>query len=133
MKVRSGIDSVHIPRIEKLLAGHGDAFVKRTFTERENEYADSLSSEKRRAEVYAGRFAAKEAASKAIGTGILTEGIALTDFEIITDEAGAPEIIFHGKAKERAQELHVTSASVSITHEKDYAAAVCVLLCDEEV
>lgn len=133
MKVRSGIDSVHIPRIEKLLEKSGDSFIDRTYTEAEEAYALSFKSERRRAEVYAGRFAAKEAASKALGTGILTEGIALTDFEIITDEAGAPDIVFHGKAKERAQELHVTSSSVSITHEKDYAAAVCVLLCDEEV
>ena len=92
MKVRSGIDSVHIPRIEKLLEKSGDSFIDRTYTEAEE-----------------------------------------ADFEIITDGAGAPEIVFHGKAKERAQELHVTSSSVSITHEKDYAAAVCVLLCDEEV
>ena len=88
----------------------------------------SVNSDRRRAEIYAGRFAAKEAASKALGTGILTEGIALTDFEIVTDESGAPEIVFHGKAKEKADALGVTAASVSITHEKDYAAAVCVLL-----
>ena len=126
MNVRSGIDAVYISRVEKLIVK--DGFIKRTYTEAEQEYAASVTSDRRRAEIYAGRFAAKEAASKALGTGILTEGIALTDFEIVTGESGAPEIVFHGKAQEKADALGVASASVSITHEKDYAAAVCVLL-----
>ena len=133
MKVRSGIDAVHIPRIVKSLDKLGDAFIDRCFTDAEKEYAFSHTSKARQAEIFAGRFAAKEAASKALGTGILTESIALTDFEILSDSAGAPVLTFHGKAKERAEELGVSSSSVSITHEKDYAAAICVLLCDEEV
>ncbi len=126
MNVLSGIDAVYISRVEKLV--DKDGFIKRTYTEKEQEYASSAGSDRRRAEIYAGRFAAKEAASKALGTGILSEGIALTDLEIAVSESGAPELVFHGKALEKAAALGVTSASVSITHEKDYAAAVCVLL-----
>ena len=133
MKVRSGIDSVYIPRITKNIERLGDAFLDRCFTGSEREYADSHKNEGRRAEIYAGRFAAKEAVSKALGTGILTEGIGLTDIEIITEEHGAPALLLHGRAKKEADRIKVTSASVSITHEKDYAAAICVLLTDEEV
>ena len=133
MKVRSGIDSVYIPRITKNIERLGDAFLDRCFTGSERGYADSHKNENRRAEIYAGRFAAKEAVSKALGTGILTEGIGLTDIEIITDEHGAPALLLHGRAKKEAERIKVTSASVSITHEKDYAAAICVLLTDEEV
>ena len=133
MKVRSGIDAVHIPRIVRNLEKLGDAFIDRCYTKAEQDYAGSHKNEARRAEIYAGRFAAKEAASKALGSGVLTDSIALTDIEIITDEKGAPALVFHGRAKEIASQIKVTSASVSITHEKDYAAAVCVLLTDEEV
>lgn len=130
MKVRSGIDSVYISRIEKLVAKSGESFIDRTYTEAEKAYALSFKSEHRRAEIYAGRFAAKEAASKAIGTGILSEGVALTDIEVVTDDSGAPDIVFHGRALQKVQELRVISASISITHEEGYAAAVCVLLCE---
>lgn len=130
MKVRSGIDSVFIDRIVKLLAKSGDSFIDRTYTEAEKAYAKSFKSERRRAEIYAGRFAAKEAASKAIGTGILSEGVALTDLEVVIDDSGAPDIVFHGKALEVVKQMNVTSASISITHEEGYAAAVCVLLCE---
>lgn len=133
MKVRSGIDTVHIPRIVKSISRLGDAFLDRCFTAAEKEYALSFKAEARRAEIYAGRFAAKEAFAKAVGTGILTDSLALTDVEILTDANGSPKLVLHGKAQKLAEELKVSSASVSITHEKDYAAAVCVLLTDEEV
>ena len=133
MKVLSGIDAVHIPRISAQLVKRGTAFIDKCYTEGEKEYALSHKAEGRRAEIFAGRFAAKEAVAKALGTGIMAEGIAMTDIEITADAKGAPLLTLHGKAKEKAQELGVTSSSVSITHEKDYAAAICVLLIDEEV
>lgn len=133
MKVRSGIDTVHIPRIEQILTRESTLFLDRCFTKAEREYADSHKSERRINEIYAGRFAAKEAVSKAIGTGILTEGIALSDIEITADDHGAPVLTLHGEALKKAEDLKVISSSVSITHEKDYATAICVLLTDEEV
>lgn len=133
MKVRSGIDTVHIPRIEREIERHGEAFVNRCYTDAEKEYVFSHKSVKRQAEILAGRFAAKEAVSKALGTGILAEGISLTEMEIVSDSKGAPELVLYGRARSVSESLNVISASVSITHENEYAAAVCVLLCDEEI
>ena len=132
MKVRSGIDAVYIPRIVKSLERSGEAFIDRCCSAREKEYALSHKSEGRQAEIVAGRFAAKEAVAKALGTGILTDKLALTEIEVLPDETGAPVLTVSGKAEETFRKLGVISSSVSITHEKDYAAAVCVLLCDEE-
>ena len=133
MKVRSGVDIVYIPRIVRSLERSGEPFIDRCCTAPEKEYALSHKSPERQAEIIAGRFAAKEAVSKALGTGILTEKLAMTDVEVLPDESGAPQVTFKGKAAELVKELKVVSASVSITHEKDYATAFCVLLTDEEV
>ncbi len=133
MRVRSGIDTVFIPRIEKILTKQSTLFLDRTYTRAERVYAQSHDSKTRVNEIYAGRFAAKEAVAKALGTGIMTQGIALSDIEITCGEGGAPELTLHGEALKKAQEIKVISSSVSITHEKDYATAVCVLLTDEEV
>ena len=133
MKVRSGIDTVYIPRIVSSLQRSGEAFIDRCCTQREKDYALSHKSEARQDEIIAGRFAAKEAVAKALGTGILTDKLAMTDVEVLPDETGAPQVSFYGKARELTEALHVVSSSVSITHEKDYATAICVLLTDEEV
>lgn len=133
MKVRSGVDTVYIPRIAGSLTKSGEAFIDRCCTKAEKEYVLSFKAEDRRAEAVAGRFAAKEAVSKSFGTGILTEKFALTDVEVLPDGNGAPQLTFTGTAARLAEDLKVISASVSITHEKDYATAFCVLLCDEEV
>ena len=132
MNVRCGTDLVYIPRIAESIGRSPDAFLKKCYTEAERGYALSFNSDSRRNEVLAGRFAAKEAVSKALGTGILTGGISLLDMEILPADNGVPEVTLHGKAKEAADRLGVVSVSVSITHEKDYAQAFCVLLCDEE-
>ncbi len=133
MKVRSGIDTVYIPRIVSSLDRSGEAFIDRCCTLREKEYAYSHKSKDRQAEIIAGRFAAKEAVAKALGTGILTDKLALTDVEILPGEDGAPQVSFFGKAAKLIKDLHVVTSSVSITHEKDYATAICVLLTDEEI
>ncbi len=131
MRVLSGIDTVYIPRIEKALYG-SSSFTSKCFTQGEIELASSFKSEKRKAEFYAGRYAAKEAASKAIGTGIMTEGIGLHDFEVLPDEKGAPILHLHGKALEVARSREVFSMSISITHEEGYASAYAVMLSNEE-
>jgi phosphopantethiene--protein transferase domain len=133
MRVRSGIDTVHIPRISKILTKQSTLFLDRTYTKAERDYADSHDSQYRVTEIYAGRFAAKEAVSKALGTGVMTQGIGFSDIEITCGEGGALSLTLHGEALKKAQEIKVISSSVSITHEKDYATALCVLLTDEEV
>ena len=131
MKVRTGIDMVYIPRIAKYSDSDNRAFLDKCFTLEERKYCDRLSP-KLKAESYAARFAAKEAAAKALGTGICTEGIGFLSFEIIKDEAGAPKLSFKDKALEKARELGVISVSLSITHEDNYAVAACTLLTNEE-
>ncbi len=133
MRVRSGIDMVSVDRIRKNVANEDGAFMRKCYTEGEiSRINTSSSSIAKRAESFAACFAAKEAASKALGTGIMTKGIGLTDFEVVKDNAGAPSIRFLGEARETAERLKVISSSLSLTHEKGYAAAVCVLLTDEE-
>jgi holo-[acyl-carrier protein] synthase len=78
----------------------------------------------------AGRFAAKEAAMKALGTG--WRGVAFREIEIGREASGKPRIRFHGRARERARELGVLAAEVSITHTGSIAAAVVVLLTQGE-
>lgn len=131
MKVRSGIDMCGIARIGKLLDEGRETFFEKCFTPYENETVRARSA-KRQPESYAARYAAKEAAAKALGTGICTDGIGFHDFEVRTDASGAPVMVFLGKALEKSRSMGVISVSLSLTHEKDYAAAVCTLLTDEE-
>ena len=132
MKVRTGIDLCEISRMMRYADDPDNAFIVRCFTDKEREYVESIQSSKRRAESYAARYAAKEAAAKALGTGICTKGIGFTDIEIIKDELGAPAIVFAGAALDRAKQIQVLSSAISITHEKDYAAAAVTLLTDEK-
>ena len=69
---------------------------------------------------------------KALGTGIMSEGIGLTDIEVETDKKGAPYLVLSGKAKEKADELGVFSISVSLTHDGGMAAAYCCMLAERK-
>jgi holo-[acyl-carrier protein] synthase len=118
-----GIDATDIPRITATIARYGDRFIRRIFTETEIAYCN------RRREPaihFAGRFAAKEAAMKALGLG--WRGLAFRDIEVGRDARGKPLLAFHGAARRRAEALRVRAAEVSITHGRDIAAAVVVLL-----
>lgn len=115
-----GIDSVLIERIRAV----SPRLFSRICTPGEQEYCESFGEG--RFERYAGRFAAKEAISKALGTGI-AQGINWTDLEILPSPSGAPVAVLHGAARERAQRMGATTVLVSITHDKSTAAAVCVL------
>lgn len=97
--------------------------VNRVFTEGEREYCEQR---KNRNQHFAGRFAAKEAALKALGTG-WQEGIRWQDVEITADAMGKPELSFHRRAEEIFQELGASSALVTITHAEAYAIAMVVL------
>ena len=119
-----GIDLTDIERIEQMLDKHGERFLDRCFTATEQSYADKGMTA-RRAEFLAGRFAAKEAVLKALGTGI-SEGIQWTDIEIMRVGNGKPEVVLHGKAAEVAAALGITKWHVSITHIKTHASASAI-------
>ncbi|MFW6335616.1 MAG: holo-ACP synthase [Phycisphaeraceae bacterium] len=118
--VGHGIDLVEVERFARLLDHHADRADARLFTPGELEYA--ATNQKRRAEHLAVRFAAKEAALKALGTG-WARGIAWTDVEVIRDGEGRPELRVTGRADEVAQERGITRWHVSLTHVRGMAMA----------
>ncbi len=124
MPVYNGIDIIEISRIQKVLSSHGEAFLKKVFTPREIDYCESRKAA--RFQCYAARFAAKEAVSKALGTGICN-GIKWTDIEVVTNENGTPCIILSEKALERFISMNGKNISISLSHSKDYAVASAVL------
>ncbi len=120
MLLSSGLDLIEITRIQQALERHGDRFLTRIYTEAEIKQARGNAPE------LAARFAAKEAASKALGTGI--GPISWQEVEIINNFSGKPQVHLHGRAALIAEELGYTTWSVSLTHSRDMAAAVVVCL-----
>ena len=116
-----GIDIVQINRIEK--ACKNPAFPARVFTDSELAYYRSGGG---RAETLAGIYALKEAAAKALGTGF--RGFGPKDVEIAHDKSGAPRVVFHGPALALFNQTGAKSVECSVSHEKEYAAAVCLIL-----
>jgi holo-[acyl-carrier protein] synthase len=119
-----GLDLTEVDRVAGVLERHGERFLARVF--RPGEILRTRRHPRAFAEHVAGRFAAKEAAMKALGLG--WRGLAFRDIEIRRDERGKPLIVFHGRALERAHALSVLSSEVTITHGRDIAAAVVALL-----
>lgn len=119
-----GLDLTEVDRVEGVLERHGERFLARVF--RDGEINRARRNPRAFAEHVAGRFAAKEAAMKALGLG--WRGLAFRDIEVGRDARGKPQIAFHGKALVRARSLKVTVAEVTITHGRDIAAAVVALL-----
>lgn len=113
-----GIDLVETSRIERMLSDHPDRFIERCFTVRESE--DSQGA--RRIEHLAARFAAKEAALKALGTG-WSRGIGWTDVAVVRAESGRPSLLVTGQAREIADEIGIDSWHVSLTHTESHASA----------
>lgn len=116
----SGIDAAEIPRIAQALQRHGQRFLDRVYTADEQRYCHE------RPQRLAGRFAAKEAISKLLGTGI--RSIRWRELEILPDPLGKPSVTLHGRAAERAASLGLGPVSVSITHTGDLAIAFAVAL-----
>lgn len=114
-----GVDIVSIERIGKMVADHGDRFLERCFTPAEISYAGDRA---RRDERLAARFAAKEAALKAIGTG-WRSGISWTDVEVLRLPSGEPSLRISGKVAEIAASMGVDVWLVSLSHAGDYALA----------
>jgi len=126
--VAHGIDLVDCPRIEQMIQRHGERFIKRVFTAAEQAYAQKNKNE---VEKLAGRFAAKEAVLKLIGTGWRGK-IAWTDIEIINNAAGQPEVTLGGEVRKIADKLGIKHVSVSITHTANFAIASAVALAEKE-
>jgi holo-[acyl-carrier protein] synthase len=120
-----GVDLVDTRRIGDLLKRHGQRFVERVFTAAERDYC--RRSARRSVEHLAARFAAKEAALKAIGTG-WRDGIAWTDIEVVRRPSGEPTLAVHGKVAQIAAELGVTRWLVSLSHTESQAIASVVAL-----
>ena len=119
-----GLDLTEVDRVAGVLERHGERFLARVFLPGEIRLA--RRHPRAFAEHVAGRFAAKEAAMKALGLG--WRGLAFRDIEIGRDPRGKPLVTFHGKAAARAEALAVRCVEVSITHGRDTAAAVVALL-----
>lgn len=118
-----GLDLVEVQRIHDLLERHGERFKKRMFTADEIAYCDGFASP---AIHYAVRFAAKEAAVKALGTGFSGD-VGFADVEVIRLPSGQPQLRFHGGAKRLAAELGVGRSFVSLTHTTAHAMAQVLL------
>jgi holo-[acyl-carrier protein] synthase len=123
MIVGTGIDIAEVPRIEASIARFGDRFLRRIFTEAEIRYCESKAN---RIERYTARFAAKEAAMKAIGTG-WSHGVTWHDVEVCRQPGGRPTIAFHGKAAEFAARLGAMHIALSLSHTEEYAIAQVIL------
>ena len=123
MIVGTGIDIAEVPRIAESIARFGERFIRRVFTEGEIRYCDTKAN---RFERYAARFAAKEAAMKALGTG-WNNGVRWRDVEVIREPGRRPTIKFHAKAAEVATRLNARNISLSITHTAEQAMASVIL------
>lgn len=115
-----GVDLCEVARIEQMLVEHGERFLRRVFTPRELRDAGNGRG---RCMHLAARFAAKEAAMKALGTG-LAGGITWQDVETVRTATGAPSLLLHARAAEIAQALGIASWSLSLTHTRALAVAV---------
>lgn len=118
-----GIDITDVARIKKLLEKYSETFLERTFTEEEIQYCKNKANP---AMHFAARFAAKEAASKALGCGI-SGGVTLTSMWISNNEQGAPILNFDENVRAKMDELGAKKILVSLTHLKEFAQAIAIL------
>ncbi len=120
MKLATGIDLIEIERVRSAIETHGERFLQRVFTPRE------LKERGDRAESLAGRFAAKEAAAKALGCGI--GDVTWKEIEILHGKSGAPRLVLHGAAERMAKEKGLVEWSVSLSHSHSHAVAIVVAI-----
>jgi holo-[acyl-carrier protein] synthase len=123
MILGTGIDLAEVDRIRDAIGRHGDRFVRRIYTEAEIAYVERKAN---RFERYAGRFAAKEAGMKAIGTG-WKRGVSWQDFEVSNLPSGRPTLRLRGEAARIAEKMGVKSISLSITHTAQLGMAHVIL------
>jgi holo-[acyl-carrier protein] synthase len=114
-----GVDIAEVARVKAAIERHGETFLRRLYTAAEQEYCERF---KNRYERYAGRFAAKEAAMKALGTG-WSRGVRWVDVEVVREKGGRPTIKLAGEARKVAEGMGVKNIALSITHTADQAFA----------
>src|SRR5882672_3196304 len=119
MIVGMGIDVAEVPRIQQVIESQRERFLRRVYTLDEVAYCEQF---KNKYERYAGRFAVKEAAMKALGTG-WRRGVRWVDFEVVRETGGRPTLAITGEAAKIAQQLGVKSVALSITHTAAQALA----------
>ena len=119
-----GTDIVECPRIGKMIEQHGELFLRRVYCEREIRYCQAR---KHAIEHFAGRWAAKEAILKAIGTG-WSRGISWTDMEVRNEPGGQPRVLICGGAKEEAVQRGIGDILISISHCRTYATAYALAI-----
>ena len=122
MIIGIGTDIVEIERIRKMIERHGDHFLNRCFTPKEIEYANRHRDSSVR---FAGRWAAKEAVVKALGTGFV-QGITFHDIEVISLHTGQPTVQLSGKALQISQQLKIVEVKLTISHAREYATATAI-------
>ncbi len=116
-----GIDLIEVERIEEAIARFGERFLKRVYTASELEYCRGRPLE------LAARFAAKEAASQALGVGVQhQEGVCWREIEVVSDVRGKPSLLLTGHAARRAEELGLRRLALSLSHTHQYAVAMVV-------
>jgi len=120
MNLATGVDLIEIARIDEVVARHGKHYLERIYTPAELEQCG------KRAESLAGRFAAKEAVAKALGSGI--GDVAWKEIEVLGDENNAPVLTLHGKALKKANALGLSRWSVSISHSQSHSVALVVAM-----
>jgi len=118
--VRVGLDVIEIGRVRRALERHGDGFRERCFTRAERDYCEGKANP---AQHYAGRFAAKEAVGKALGTGVH-----FTWKEIEISGRPKPGVQLSGRTARAAERLGAGEIEVSMTHSRELAAAVAVIV-----
>ena len=123
MIVGTGIDVVEIERIQQAIDRYGQRFLNRVFSPDEQAYC---LRKRNAAESLAARFAAKEAAAKALGTGI-SRGVSWLEIEVVRELSGRPTLRFHGRAAKVARRLDAVRTSLSLTHTGRLAVASAVL------
>jgi holo-[acyl-carrier protein] synthase len=123
MIISIGIDIIEVRRVRETIA-RTRRFAERVFTEAERAYCESRGAAA--AQHYAARFAAKEAALKALQTG-WSDGLSWQDVEVSAKDSGAPLILFHGRARELYEKSAANSAHLSIAHTSEHAIAEVVL------
>jgi len=123
MILGTGVDLAEVDRIRAAISRYGQRFIQRIYTPGEIAYVERKAN---RFERYAGRFAAKEAGMKAIGTG-WTHGVRWRDFEVSNLPSGRPTLKLHGEAARIAEQLGVKIISLSITHTAELGMAHVIL------
>jgi holo-[acyl-carrier protein] synthase len=120
----TGVDIVETARIAGSIERHGERFLARVFLEGERAYCGKMTFPER---CYAARFAAKEAVSKAFGTGIGV-GLGWLDIEVCRKPSGEPYIVLHGEGAKTATRLGITDLRLSLSHSDHYAVAHALAL-----